>query len=327
LSRQGFEEPEAWVEFARRHEFRPTGATRLSACPDCGNGATRVMAHMAYYSNALRMLECVACGLVFIDTRIDPAVIRQHFESAYKDETYFARQRKPVFDQLSRLCDELAPRGGTVLDVGGAKGHLLDAVRARRPDLRLILNDYSESACAFAREHFGFETVPGAITEIGATAPPSDVLVLSDVLYYEPDLRGAWSAIGRLCRPGGAVIVRVPNKLALIRMGQRLFELRGGRRTTQSTIRFFNPEHLYVLSREYLIRRLRQLGFADVRARPATLLATSSRHRAAGRAITALARGVQLASLGQLLPSPAIVIVGRGHRPAGSSRDGPSRPG
>lgn len=311
LARQGFENPEAWVEFARREGFREVPAAALAACPGCGERLSSPLGQFVHFSNALRLRECAACGLVFADRRVDPAVIQSHFESAYKDEEYFARKRRPVFDQISALCAELAPHGGTVLDVGGAKGHLLDAIRRRRPDLRLILNDVSETACAYGRARFGLEVLPGTLSAIARRAPPVDVLVMSDVLYYEPDIRGAWDAVSRVCRPGGALIIRVPNKLPVIRVAQRVLRPRGRGVESQSRIRFFNPEHLYVLSRGYLERRLRCIGFASVDVAPAALLAATPLRRVLGRAVRAFARVVQRLSRGALLPCPAIVLIAR----------------
>ena len=311
LARQGFENPEAWVDVARREGFRVVPATMVMACPGCGDIRSSRIGQFVHFSNALQLRECAACRLVYADRRVDAAVIQSHFESAYKDEEYFARKRKPVFDQIGAICAELAPHGGTVLDVGGAKGHLLDAIRRRRPDLRLILNDVSETACAYGRVHFGLEVLPGALSAIAHRAPPVDVLVMSDVLYYEPDIRGAWEAVSRVCRPGGALVIRVPNKLPIIRVTQQVLRPGGRGVASQARIRFFNPEHLYVLSRGYLEERLRAIGFATVEAAPAALLAATPLRRVFGAALRALARAIQHLSRGAMLPCPAIVLIAR----------------
>src|SRR2546422_4627682 len=164
LRAQGFSDPEPWVTYARQHGFRPTRSQRLIRCPDCGAVPRDEIGQYVYYSPLAKLRLCTRCGLAFSDVRLDAAVIRAHFESAYKDEPYFVTQRRRVFEQLARFIDRCAPSGGSVLDIGGAKGHLLDAVKRRRPDLRVTLTDVSESACQWARTHYGFRTICGSIT-------------------------------------------------------------------------------------------------------------------------------------------------------------------
>lgn len=75
-----------------------------------------------------------------------------------------------------------------VLDIGGAKGHLLTALRVRRPDLRLVLNDLSEDACNYAAQNYGLNTVCGDVKALRMSSTRYDVIIMSDVIYYEPDI-------------------------------------------------------------------------------------------------------------------------------------------
>ena len=105
------------------------------------------------------MLECEACGLAWFDARLDPDVLIGHFERAYKDDAYFLEARRPISQQLASLIDRIAPVRGNVLDIGGAKGHLMHMVALRRPDLRVAVNDISESATKYAAEALGTPTI------------------------------------------------------------------------------------------------------------------------------------------------------------------------
>lgn len=265
----GFDAPEAWLDYARTQHFERVSAEPLRGCPDCGEAASREVGQYVYYSTLFRLRRCARCGLAYADVRLDPEVVRGHFESAYKDDDYFCERRAAIFAHLAGLIDERASRGARILDVGGAKGHLLDAVRRRRPDLSLVLNDLSQAACDAASREFGLRSVCGGLATLEALGQAFDVVVMSDVLYYEPDLPAVWRLLPRLVAPGGTVLIRVPNRLAWIRAGEALRRvwrrIRGGRATK---IRFYNPEHLYSFSRSFLIGRLSAIGFTDVRGWP-----------------------------------------------------------
>lgn len=316
---RGFAAPEAWVEYALSHRFQRVTAEVLSVCPDCGLPPAGMLGQYVYYSTLIRLRQCGSCGLIYADTRIDPSVIRSHFETAYKDEEYFLQQRARVFGQLVSLVDALAPPGGAVLDVGGAKGHLLAGLKCRRPDLRLVLNDLSSEACRHGEECFGLETVQGDLVSL-TPAHPFDVVVMSDVIYYEPRFAEFWERLPELVRPGGTVIIRIPHKAVLIRGGQMLARLLNGKGIRmQERIRFFNPEHLYLLTRSYLFRRLRRSGFERLRQFPAELLGTGRLRSLWYRS----ASGISRMTGGRVVLTPSSVVVavraGSGSLPHGEN--------
>jgi len=272
----GFDEPERWLGYARSHGFREVDAVPVPRCPDCGGEpGRRAWGQYVYYSTLIRLRECAACGLVWADAHISPDVVRQHFEHTYKDDEYFRMQRRPIFRHLAAVIDRLAPRGANVLDIGGARGDLMAVLAGRRPDVVATVNDLSVAATEYAARHHGFETVTGGAEALAGHDGRYHVVVMSDVLYYEPALPALWSAVARLLRPDGAVVIRVPNKYWLTRVGLWRDGLAdaAGRRAPRDRVPFFNPEHIYILRQRYLRQRLRGLGFRRVRALPSPLLA------------------------------------------------------
>jgi hypothetical protein len=171
----------------------------------------------------------------------------------------------------------------------------------------------------FAREQFGLEGVSGDIRSLERHPERYDVLVLSDVLYYQPGLGDVWSILTRLLKPEGALVLRVPNKLAVIRARRLLSKIaHAGRRPgLEDRIRHFNPEHIYVFSGRYLRSRLRACGFSSIRVEPSPPLFGD---HAAGRTLAAwlfsLAQGVSLASQGRLVLTPSMLVVGSGLKAA-----------
>jgi SAM-dependent methyltransferase len=309
---QGFEDPERWVEYGLRHAFAHVSATKLKGCPGCGAKGSHKIGQYVYFSTLLNLVGCAGCGLAYSDVRLDPAVVQRHFEKTYKDEDYFATQRKKIFDHLVSLVDQLAPRGGYVVDVGGAKGHLMALLRERRPDLHVAVSDISRTACEWVESHYGMEAICCDAATLVTGNRVFDVLVVSDTLYYEPHLRRFWENLPGVLRAGGAVVIRVPSKYRLIRVAQAVRSLTGllRRLKPQADIRYFNPEHLYVFTRRYLERQLGRLGFASVSVGPSPMLAAGVVKRLAP-VFFRLAGMLHTVSFGAIVATPSMVVVGR----------------
>jgi 2-polyprenyl-3-methyl-5-hydroxy-6-metoxy-1,4-benzoquinol methylase len=308
----GFEVPELWVDYAINHGFKRVRAAKVPVCPDCGADVKRSLGQFVYYSTLRRLVECNRCGLVWTDARLDQEVLAGHFDRAYKDDTYFDVARRPIFQHLTGLVDRLAPIRGNVLDIGGAKGHLMHMVALERPDLRVVVNDLSESATRYATERFGIPTITGDVCALKREGTKYDVVVLSDVLYYEPKIVSLWSLLPKLVTNRGSVIIRVPNKLFLIRAYQAISTLfmSRDRRAMQTEIRFFNPEHVFVLSRRYLETRLRGLGFAEIRWLPSPPLFSTSLPSRAAKVISFHAtRFANLVSGRRFVVTPSMIVT------------------
>lgn len=308
-SNRGFDNPEEWVEYAAEHGFRPVRATTLADCPFCGSPASSPLGQYVYYSTLARLLTCQSCGLVYSDTRIDPGLVRSHFETVYKDPEYFARRRRRIFEQLARLMDHHAPRGGRVLDVGGATGEQMALLQRRRPDLELTIADLSQGACREAESRHGFRTVCASIGGLAVLAEHYDVVLLSDVIYYEADVAMLWATLLALVSHTGAAIIRVPNRLALIRAAHRVSRLGPARRArVRDRIPFFNPEHLFVFSRSFLTARLRDAGFDRITFQPSPLLAAGTIDTPA-ILYEAFARATHVLSGGRVVATPSMVVT------------------
>jgi SAM-dependent methyltransferase len=270
-----------------------------------------VLGQYIYYSTLIHLRRCATCDLIWADAHLPADVLAQHFEAAYKDREYFDIGRARIFGHLAAEIDRVTPPSGTVLDIGGAQGDLMHRLRERRPDVAAVVNDLSEGATRYAAEHYGLETVTGDFRAVHARGARYDVVVLSDVLYYEPRLAEFWGVLADLLSPGGAVVIRVPNKLALIRAHQALGRLRGARPEVQDKLTFFNPEHLYILDRRYLTSRLRRLGFdqVEVRASPPLVASRSPVQRALAGALFRSADAIARLSAGGLVLTPSMLVV------------------
>jgi SAM-dependent methyltransferase len=304
----GFDNPAKWVNYAISHRFHKTASVRLNACPDCGSHLLRYVGQFIYYSTLIRIMKC-ECGLVFADTRLDPKVIQAHFERTYKNECYFTVKRRKIFSQIARLADRAAPASGKVLDIGGAKGHLLAILKERRPDLELVLNDLSRDACQWGKTTYGFQTITGGIGAIEQIQDRFDVVVLSDVIYYEPEIQRLWSVLPRLVKDGGTIIMRMPNIASIILFWQavnRIFV----RNDMQDSILFMNPEHLYIFTRRYLLRRIRGVGFNDITVAPSDLLISKNQDLFRSAAYF-LCKLLWLLTFKKITMTPSMLLIAR----------------
>jgi SAM-dependent methyltransferase len=97
---------------------------------------------------------------------------------------------------------------GAVLDVGCGRGDL-GAALARR-GWRVAGIDPSPSACAIARTR-GVEAEIGTLDSVRPDAASFDAVVMSHSLEHVPDPRAELSRVLRVLRPGGLVVISVPN--------------------------------------------------------------------------------------------------------------------
>lgn len=309
LSDQGFSEPRQWLAYASQHRLRPVPAQHLTCCPNCRHEGRNALGQYVYYSHLTHLQRCCQCALIYADVRLDPSIIKDHFERTYKDDGYFLTQRRAVFQQLAHWVGARAPLGGRVLDVGGATGALMREVRATRPDLHMTLSDLSSTACQEASGN-GFAVICAGIADLAELPDPFDVVVMSDVIYYEPDIPLLWKILPGLVAKGGTLILRVPNKLFFIRLSQALRQLTPRRARMADHVHFFNPEHAYIFTPAFLLRQLRQVGFT-ARCLPARALRQTGWKNSAAALLDFAASSVATLSGGRLIVSPSLLVVAK----------------
>ena len=170
-----------------------------------------------------------------------------------KAQTYAAFGNGAIAAHAQRL---LAP-GGRVLDIGCASGGLLAALRPRAGHLAGL--EVSPTA-AHAAAQIGDQVVCGALEDRELPFEPGffDLVVLADVLEHLADPAAGLARAAAWCRPGGAVLVSVPN---VAHWHARLTLLRG--RWPQDDSGTFDSSHLRWFTRDALRALLTQAGLRD----------------------------------------------------------------
>lgn len=156
------------------------------------------------------------------------------------------------------------PPGGRVLDVGCGSGALLARLEGHAGYRAGV--ELSATAAAVAAG-VADEVVNRAVTEKLPFAPSSfDVVVCADVLEHLPEPAAALSSVVELCRPGGAVVISVPN---IAYWQARLRLLRGVWRYEPTGL--FDTGHLRFLTRDTLLELVDGCGLIVEGIRPARL--------------------------------------------------------
>jgi methionine biosynthesis protein MetW len=171
-----------------------------------------------------------------------------------KAQTYAAFGNGVIAAHALRLL----PEGGAALDLGCASGGLLALLRPRAGHLAGL--ELSATA-ARAAAAVGDQVVQGALedAELPFAADGFDLVVLADVLEHLADPAAALRRAAGWCRPGGAILVSVPN---VAHWSARLALARG--RWPQEDSGTFDSSHLRWFTRASLADLLASAGLVDV---------------------------------------------------------------
>ena len=138
--------------------------------------------------------------------------------SRYYPQTYYGSGRRfPHIVEwlLDMLYDFRAARigagrePGKVLDIGCGRGLLLNKLRQRGWDPQGT--ELSEEAATYARDRLDLPVTTETLEEAHFPDNEFDLVILWHVLEHVPDPRGTLREVGRVLKPGGTLLVAVPN--------------------------------------------------------------------------------------------------------------------
>lgn len=192
----------------------------MNTCPWCGKPTEKCVLELKDYflsKEDFRILECPDCGLRFTSPRPAPEVIGKYYQS---DQYYSHQQNNKGF--IPRIYEfvksfnikykaKLAVGGlpqGRLLDIGCGVGDFLLYLQKMGWEIQGV--EPSEDAKRIAESRLGF--LPKSPSDSTSFPDESfDVITLWHVLEHVDDLHFQTSEILRLLRPGGRLVIALPN--------------------------------------------------------------------------------------------------------------------
>lgn len=182
----------------------------VAACPACG-GTQSERVDLAHEHELRR---CAACDLVHATVYADPSDIYVDgylsggtdfgldiFHPRFQEFLAFAGHKR------MELIESLTPRG-SIVDVGCGSGEVLQAARQR--GWTVAGAEPVEESAAIARER-GLDVRTAILEESGLPQGEWDVVSAFHVLEHMSDGAAFLRSIMRWARPGGLLVIEVPN--------------------------------------------------------------------------------------------------------------------
>ena len=136
----------------------------------------------------------------------DAEYLRERLVDAEQWHFWFQARRRLVLWAIERFF----AGSSSLLDIGCGTGFILEGIRARHPGMALAGCDVSRDALMLTRERMPDAFVFQALAARLPFEREFDVVTALDVLEHIDDDREALTAVLRAVRPGGGVVLTVP---------------------------------------------------------------------------------------------------------------------
>ena len=166
-----------------------------------------------------RFVRCRRCGLEYLSPR--PLEITAWHPAQYADclagtsGSIFRRWR--VRRRATWAREAVQGTAGRVLDIGCGDGGFLEELQHLGLDVEGL--DFSPTAVALARQR-GLRVLQGSVEDASYPAESFDLVVMRHVLEHLPNPAATLEIVRGWLRPGGRILIEVPNRDSLQR---RLF--------------------------------------------------------------------------------------------------------
>jgi SAM-dependent methyltransferase len=231
-------------------------ARRTVPCNLCGGTDVRPFCP----ENERSLVQCRACGLVYVSPRPDPHELAALYGEAYfhnddsgtvgytnyiGDEANIRKTFRRRLNRIERFTD--AP--GRLLDIGCAAGFFLSEAQERGWQAEGL--DVSSFAVNYTQERFGIPARHGSLLDLDFTGRRFDLVTMWDVIEHVPDPAANIARVADLLEPGGLFALATPD------VGSLPARLTGPRWVGYK----LQEEHVYYFSADTLRAMLSVAGF------------------------------------------------------------------
>ncbi len=207
------------------------------------------------------VVRCRRCGLIYVNPRPIASEMSRYYPHSYtpykraiEDERskvlrWFRRHK--LLARLRQVERITGLQRGRLLDVGCATGLFIH--EAARQGWQVEGVEFNSEVASYARVRLGLAVHHGTLESLNLPAESYDVITFWDVLEHTFSPSAVLRKAYRLLRPGGWVIILIPNSKSL---DASLFGSYWNG--------FDVPRHLYVFSHEIMERLLQKAGFSEI---------------------------------------------------------------
>lgn len=250
-----------WRKPFRTAEIPSEDAQAVCACPHPVSQLIALFqANDFITQDSFEVAACASCGFVVTTPQPSLSEMGGYYPAEYYGTPEERRFPKPVewlqellYARRAKMV-EAAVGGiqGRVLDVGCGRGLLLKAFRNRGWEVQGT--ELSDQAARYARNVANIPVETGTLEEIGFPDEQFDAITLWHVLEHVPDPRVLLAEVNRILKPGGVLMVGVPDF--------------GGYEARLFRDKWFHldvPRHVTHLTKPMLKQALTNTGFEDRR--------------------------------------------------------------
>ncbi|MCB2156368.1 class I SAM-dependent methyltransferase [bacterium] len=235
---------------------------RPTACPSCASEKWRP----AFRLRGLQIWRCGKCRLLAYNPEGHKAASPDEFAGLDLD-TYFEAMAPIRRESSRRLLEQIeqhiAP--GKILDIGCSFGWFLD--EARRRGWETFGIEPSDIAVRQAIEA-GHDVLHGTFPEQQHADQKFDAVIMMDVLEHLPHGVEVLAQIRRILRPGGLLILKVPNREGIIYRTARVAHVLSAGMLDLPSWRLWQMDfpypHTWYFDPRTLRRTVRRAGFQPI---------------------------------------------------------------
>ena len=221
---------------------------KLQRCPGCGSTELAAAAEPD-------IAKCRECHLYFRNPRPTQTEIARSYNTGGTFEAWQEEEaaRATMWERRLNIVQRYAA-SGRLLDLGTGDGRFL--MTAQRMGYDVVGTEVSEAGASYARER-GFDVHLGQITDLALPAASFDLATIWHVLEHVPDPGAVLRKAHTLLRPGGILVVAVPNEENFF-VRQRFGKAKG---SPFDPLKFGGEIHLTYFRPSTLRSTLRTAGF------------------------------------------------------------------
>lgn len=197
-------------------------------------------------------LQCTHCKFVWLERSKWPTNQQEYYSTEYYPKGYLGRKDlRKLFSYRFKLIKRYFKPEGMLLEIGAASGDFLHLLQDSGYDVYGV--ELSKRAAEQAARNYQLDLSVGTLEDASFPADSFEYIVMYHVLEHLPDPRATLQEAYRILRPGGHILVEVPNVQSIDTLSRQML---------LNVLDY--PNHLYAFSPGLLKKILVESGFGVV---------------------------------------------------------------